>query len=155
MKTASARPRIVEAAGAGKVTQAFSLCASTENRLKACVTLPPRAGRGRELLFVMLAIAFLTLLASAGAQTPGTLDTGFNPIITNVVIATAVQPDGRIIIAGQFFTVNGTARNRSLGSMPMAVWTRASIPALVPTTTFTTSPYRLMGKCSLAALSPP
>ena len=111
MKTASARPRIVEAAGAGKVTQAFSLCASTENRLKACVTLPPRAGRGRELLFVMLAIAFLTLLASAGAQTPGTLDTGFNPIITNVVIATAVQPDGRIIIAGQFFTVNGTARN--------------------------------------------
>ena len=42
------------------------------------------------------------------------MDTGFNPIIsggTSTVYASAVQPDGKIIIGGNFSTVNGVSRN--------------------------------------------
>jgi uncharacterized delta-60 repeat protein len=69
-------------------------------------------------------LSFLTLLggaifAAAGhavAQAPGTLDSTFNPNVTgngsNVnPSATAVQPDGNIIIAGFFTNVGGTPRS--------------------------------------------
>jgi uncharacterized delta-60 repeat protein len=41
----------------------------------------------------------------------GSLDADFQPIIDNAVAALAVQPDGRIIVGGNFTTVNGTTRN--------------------------------------------
>lgn len=37
---------------------------------------------------------------------------GFDPNADDTVLATAVQPDGKILIAGQFTTVAGTIRNR-------------------------------------------
>ena len=44
----------------------------------------------------------------------GTLDTGFDPGTgtNNTVEALALQPDGKILIAGNFTSYNGTARNR-------------------------------------------
>jgi uncharacterized delta-60 repeat protein len=42
----------------------------------------------------------------------GELDTLFNPNASAVVNAAAVQPDGRIILAGNFTTMGGTARDR-------------------------------------------
>jgi len=45
---------------------------------------------------------------------PGTLDTAFDPGLgaDNDVFTTAIQPDGKIIIGGQFTAYNGTTRNR-------------------------------------------
>ena len=44
---------------------------------------------------------------------PGTLDTAFNPTVNGSFIqATAVQPDGKILIVGDFTTVGGQTRNR-------------------------------------------
>ena len=45
----------------------------------------------------------------ARINTDGTLDTTFNPAVVNVA-AVAVQPDGKILIAGDFDNVNGTSR---------------------------------------------
>ncbi|HQQ62815.1 MAG TPA: thrombospondin type 3 repeat-containing protein [Pseudomonadales bacterium] len=44
----------------------------------------------------------------------GTLDTGFNPGtgVGSAVSALAVQPDGKVLLGGDFTTVNGVARNR-------------------------------------------
>src|SRR5204862_3149330 len=44
----------------------------------------------------------------------GTLDTGFNPGTgtNNFVYTMALQPDGRIVIAGNFTNYNGTTRYR-------------------------------------------
>ncbi|MFM9006926.1 MAG: delta-60 repeat domain-containing protein, partial [Flavobacteriales bacterium] len=43
----------------------------------------------------------------------GTLDAGFNPGTgaDNIIYATALQTDGKIIIGGQFTSYNGTTRN--------------------------------------------
>ena len=51
-------------------------------------------------------------VATVVAPAPGTLDLPFNPNITgggNSVMATAVLPDGRMIIGGSFTTVGGAA----------------------------------------------
>ena len=44
----------------------------------------------------------------------GTLDTTFNPGTgaDNLVFASKIQPDGKIIIGGNFTSYNGTPRNR-------------------------------------------
>ena len=115
MNTASARPPAVEPAG--KVTQAFSQCVSTKNSQKACITFACLAARWHELRFFVVVLTFLTLFAPASAQTPGTVDTLFNPntgldpIPNNIVNATLVQPDGRIMVGGKFNTVGGIIRN--------------------------------------------
>ena len=45
-------------------------------------------------------------------QTPGSVDAGYNPVIVgSAAYATVVQPDGKIIIAGSFSSVNGVPRN--------------------------------------------
>ena len=41
----------------------------------------------------------------------GSLDTGFNPTVNGTVWAAAVQPDGRVLIGGDFNNVNGQTRN--------------------------------------------
>ncbi len=51
----------------------------------------------------------------ARLNTNGTLDTDFNPTGTgfnNVVYATLIQPDGKIIVAGEFTSFNGTSIGR-------------------------------------------
>lgn len=67
---------------------------------------------------LLLFCAFSTFLANAQA---GSLDTTFNTTdvgfglgdgANGQVLATLVQPDGKIIIAGQFSTYNGTASSR-------------------------------------------
>ena len=64
--------------------------------------------------FVPLALILLFPAANAHGDA-GQLDTSFNPgtgIGTGLVIATAVQPDGKVIIAGSFTSFNGVAQNR-------------------------------------------
>ena len=55
----------------------------------------------RRLLCLLLAAFTATALH---AQGPGSLDAGFNPNVTGgggIVLATAVQPDGKTIVAGR------------------------------------------------------
>jgi len=62
-----------------------------------------------------LLLLLLLLGTSLGLQAqPGTLDTAFDPGLgaDNDVFTTAIQPDGKIIIGGQFTAYNGTTRNR-------------------------------------------
>ena len=64
----------------------------------------------------------------------GSLDTTFNPGANDQVLALAVQPDGKILVGGDFTTLGGggtgtTTAHRSGGSTPTARSTRASIPA--------------------------
>lgn len=64
------------------------------------------------MILMMVGVSFGLLLAggqSAAAQ--AALD-GFNPNADGTVYAVAVQPDGKIIIGGDFTSVLGTARNR-------------------------------------------
>jgi hypothetical protein len=65
--------------------------------------------------WVMLALAAGLLgdgKAAAADARPGALDSGFAPTVIEpgAVGAMAVQPDGRIIIGGQFHWVDGKAR---------------------------------------------
>ena len=65
-------------------------------------------------LALTIVSAALTLLAAepASAQAPGTIDSTYDPNVTgNYVAATAVQPDGKTIIGGNFTTLqpNGAA----------------------------------------------
>ena len=56
-----------------------------------------------------------SLLLAAGfraAAAPGDVEAGFNPNPNATVFSTAVQADGKIVIAGSFTTVGGVARNR-------------------------------------------
>ncbi len=65
--------------------------------------------------FLTALAATLTLLAAAppaAAQAPGSLDPGYDPNVTggsNPVYATAVQPDGKTIIGGNFTMVGGAS----------------------------------------------
>ena len=57
--------------------------------------------------------AFLFLLATSSPafpQGPGSLDTPFDTAVSGSVLATAVLPDGRMIIGGNFTTVGGVER---------------------------------------------
>ncbi|HEX2747486.1 MAG TPA: PKD domain-containing protein, partial [Verrucomicrobiales bacterium] len=54
--------------------------------------------------------AFLTCLVKA--QTPGTVETGFRIDSNGVIMGTAVQPDGKILVFGTFTTLGGVTRPR-------------------------------------------
>ena len=58
--------------------------------------------------------AFMDVAQDQGSHDPGTLDHSFNPgsPINGTVLATAIQPDGNLVIAGDFTSVNGAIRNR-------------------------------------------
>ena len=62
----------------------------------------------RRALFV--GAGFLVTLATALAQTPSAAD-GFNPDVDGVVFVLLTQPDGKLLVGGQFTTVQGQARN--------------------------------------------
>ncbi|MCO5273257.1 MAG: delta-60 repeat domain-containing protein, partial [Cyclobacteriaceae bacterium] len=72
----------------------------------------------RPLLFLFLAVAlgFHTVRAQQGspdlAFNPADVGFGFGDPANKVIITSAVQPDGKIVIGGDFTSYNGTARNR-------------------------------------------
>ena len=68
---------------------------------------------------LLLCFTFLGLLKGF-AQTPGDLDTTFNSIdigfgngdgANHPINSIALQPDGKVLIGGQFTSYNGTSRN--------------------------------------------
>lgn len=64
------------------------------------------------LLPCVQAIAFLAASAALQAQVAGSLDLTFHPEVDGqYVLATAVQPDGKILIGGVFTSINGEPRN--------------------------------------------
>jgi uncharacterized delta-60 repeat protein len=67
-------------------------------------------------LFALINNVQRTLVARLNAD--GSLDTAFNPTVTGVAVGTqsvveclALQPDGKILLGGNFAQVNGTARS--------------------------------------------
>src|SRR5690606_38261773 len=70
---------------------------------------PPRAGVFRPRLPCVFTLALSGMLA-AGAAGAQVLDTGFAPSFNDIVRAIAVQPDGRILVGGDFSNVNGSSR---------------------------------------------
>jgi uncharacterized delta-60 repeat protein len=75
--------------------------AVTGGALPAGVTLDPATG-----------VLSTTGITYAEHFSASTLDQVFDPVAANTVSATAVQPDGRIVIGGSFTAVQGTLRNR-------------------------------------------
>ena len=69
------------------------------------------AGRARRLAGFLPAAFLLSAVAIASAQT-GSVDTNFTANASSTVYGTAVQPDGKVLVAGSFTTLNGVARNR-------------------------------------------
>jgi len=71
----------------------------------------------RRLSNNLLLVLFVLLPFFISAQ-PGTLDASFNPLDNapagpyNSVFASVIQPDGKMVIAGNFTSVNGVPRNR-------------------------------------------
>lgn len=70
---------------------------------------PQRAGVFRPRLPCVFTLALSGMLA-AGAAGAQVLDTGFAPSFNDIVRAIAVQPDGRILVGGDFSNVNGSSR---------------------------------------------
>ena len=60
-------------------------------------------------VFILATVVGASCAATAA---PGDVDTGFNPNANSAVFSTAVQPDGKTIIGGDFATVGGVTRNR-------------------------------------------
>jgi uncharacterized delta-60 repeat protein len=58
-------------------------------------------------------IMFATVMAfyCTASAAPGDVDAGFNPNSDNTAYSTVEQPDGKIVIGGNFTTVGGVARN--------------------------------------------
>jgi len=66
---------------------------------------------------ILIGLLFLTLILAAPVQAdlnPGSLDTGFDPVAgtDDIVLAIALQPDGKVLIGGWFTEVDGVGRNR-------------------------------------------
>jgi hypothetical protein len=51
-------------------------------------------------------------------QTTGVIKTGFSPVLDNAVQSLAVSPDGKLIVGGNFATVNGVARKNLVALDP-------------------------------------
>ncbi len=65
-------------------------------------------------LLITAAIVALRCVVTLRAQPVPTLDSNFHPVITRIggsVSAIAVQPDGKLVLAGAFNAINGVARN--------------------------------------------
>ena len=70
---------------------------------------PRRVHRAAGIAITLLIV--LGAVVGAWAASGGTLDPGFNPNVNGDVNAIATQPDGKVLIGGEFTTVGGTARN--------------------------------------------
>src|SRR5262245_51004982 len=53
----------------------------------------------------------LAAFAASAAAVPGDVDIDFNPNPNGLIFLSAVRPDGRILIGGEFTTLHGIARN--------------------------------------------
>jgi len=80
---------------------------------------PARTRRPRGAIAAALVALVCALTGGAGdafgqGTAPGQVDIGFDPGIgaTGIVSAVAVQPDGKILVAGWFDAVHGMPRNR-------------------------------------------
>ncbi len=76
--------------------------------------LMTKTARQHLTLLLTVALSAILLLAAAAparAQAPGTLDSLNAAVVGSNVFATAVQADGKIIIAGNFTSVLGIARH--------------------------------------------
>src|SRR5438067_7018559 len=62
------------------------------------------------LRLVLSAVCFLEMALAAPGQTPGALDSSFDPQIDGPVTQVVKQSDGKILVAGRFSTVNGLRR---------------------------------------------
>jgi uncharacterized delta-60 repeat protein len=82
----------------------------TDHRTTRVVVGFPRASLA--ILLTGVVILCATTDPAAGAQ-PGSLDTDFTPGdgVDQSVFALSVQPDGKIIVGGDFTTVGGVSRN--------------------------------------------
>ncbi len=67
-----------------------------------------RSSRRAGLLFSILLLIGLSI---ANLFASGDADPAFDPNVSAVVYSTAIQPDGRIVIGGDFFFVGGVQRN--------------------------------------------
>ncbi len=65
----------------------------------------------RSLFAILTLITSLAAVSRADAQAPGSLDALDANVSGGFVTTTAVQPDGKIIIGGQFTSVLGVARS--------------------------------------------
>ncbi|MCA3067815.1 MAG: delta-60 repeat domain-containing protein, partial [Rhodocyclaceae bacterium] len=93
--------------------------------MKKLLTLTPAIQRIQRAtkasrVHVLFFIVTLMFAFSVKAQTPGALDTSFNPTDVGFgsgaganfpVLTLALQPDGKVLIGGSFTTYNGTSRN--------------------------------------------
>jgi uncharacterized delta-60 repeat protein len=77
----------------------------------ATITLT-RTGGADNRVVARVGLSDVTTSANDYVYAPGSLDTSFNPGFgpDNIVRAVAVQPDGKILIGGDFYIYNGTAR---------------------------------------------
>ena len=64
-----------------------------------------------------IALGCFSLLAVSCYAGPGALDPTFAPTVNGAVYATAVQPDGRIVIGGAFTAVNGSSSRYHLARL--------------------------------------
>lgn len=83
------------------------------NKTKFSQSLKPGFISARPWRILLLAALVVGGLSRAAAQ-PGSLDFSFNPGdgTDNLIFSVAVQADGKVLIGGQFNSVNGTNRNR-------------------------------------------
>jgi uncharacterized delta-60 repeat protein len=66
--------------------------------------------RAQLILLRTITLGCISLLAASANAGPGALDPTFAPMVTGgAVYATAVQPDGRILLGGAFAYVNGSS----------------------------------------------
>ncbi len=62
---------------------------------------------------LILSVAINALaIPSLGIAAPGDVDLTFNPDANGQVVTAAIQPDGKIVMGGEFTAVGGTSRNR-------------------------------------------
>lgn len=63
------------------------------------------------------ALGWFSLLAVTCCAGPGVLDPTFAPTVSGPVYATAVQPDGRILLGGAFTAVNNSSSRNHLARL--------------------------------------
>ena len=76
--------------------------------MSLAAALPPYIRRVTSLLPALFAGLFAVLTALAQ---PVSVNDGFNPDVDGTVFAVVVQPDGKLLVGGQFTAVGGVARS--------------------------------------------
>jgi uncharacterized delta-60 repeat protein len=106
----TARPRIARVNADGSLDATFNPGSGSNNYLYTIALQPD----GKVIIGGGLTMYNGTSITrTARVNADGSLDATFNPGTgaSSTVFTTALQPDGKVIIGGQFNTYNGTARN--------------------------------------------